>query len=112
MTGGGFAGCIVAVMPGAIVAEMRAAVLLHYRAPGGGAAGGGGGFLLNHHVNPERANVTNTNTSTAADWWRGAVIYRISPRSFADSIGDGTGELRGFTARLLTCQVPAVCRFV
>lgn len=34
------------------------------------------------------------------DWWRGAVIYQIYPRSFNDSNGDGIGDLRGITARL------------
>ncbi|BBE71652.1 alpha-glucosidase family protein [Oharaeibacter diazotrophicus] len=35
-----------------------------------------------------------------ADWWRGAVIYQIYPRSFQDSNGDGIGDLPGVTARL------------
>ncbi len=35
-----------------------------------------------------------------ADWWRGAVIYQIYPRSFADSDGDGVGDLPGLLARL------------
>nr|MBA3729901.1 alpha-glucosidase [Sphingomonas sp.] len=35
-----------------------------------------------------------------AEWWRGAVIYQIYPRSFADSNGDGIGDLRGVTAHL------------
>ncbi|MXU64178.1 beta-galactosidase BglA [Oceanomicrobium pacificus] len=34
------------------------------------------------------------------DWWRGAVIYQIYPRSYQDSDGDGVGDLRGIIARL------------
>jgi alpha-glucosidase len=34
------------------------------------------------------------------DWWRGAVIYQIYPRSYQDSNGDGIGDLAGITSRL------------
>ncbi|MFT4126960.1 MAG: glycoside hydrolase family 13 protein [Gordonia sp. (in: high G+C Gram-positive bacteria)] len=33
-------------------------------------------------------------------WWRSAVFYQIYPRSFADSNGDGVGDLRGVIDRL------------
>jgi alpha-glucosidase len=37
---------------------------------------------------------------TQDQWWRGAVIYQIYPRSFFDSNADGIGDLPGVTARL------------
>src|ERR1700723_4144590 len=40
------------------------------------------------------ANTSNPN------WYKGAMIYEIYPRSFQDSNGDGIGDLNGITSRL------------
>ena len=37
---------------------------------------------------------------TKTEWWRGASIYQIYPRSFQDSSGNGIGDLTGITSRL------------
>ena len=47
--------------------------------------------------------MTDTSRQTAAstsDWFRDAVIYELHVRAFADSNGDGIGDLDGLTSRL------------
>ncbi|MCP3971425.1 MAG: DUF3459 domain-containing protein [Rhodobacteraceae bacterium] len=43
---------------------------------------------------------TRAQAPVDADWWRGAVIYQIYPRSYQDSNGDGIGDLVGIIHRL------------
>jgi alpha-glucosidase len=44
--------------------------------------------------------VAQAQPETDPHWWRGAVIYQVYPRSFADGNGDGTGDLAGLRSRL------------
>ncbi len=44
--------------------------------------------------------MTESFRGAPADWWRSAVVYEIYPRSFADSDGDGIGDLLGARSRL------------
>ncbi len=49
----------------------------------------------------EISNTTSgSNAAPDKDWWRGAVIYQIYPRSYQDTNNDGIGDLAGITQRL------------
>ncbi|WP_299142709.1 alpha-amylase family glycosyl hydrolase [uncultured Tateyamaria sp.] len=51
---------------------------------------------MNKKADFDMAKVLDVDT----DWWRGAVIYQIYPRSYQDSNGDGVGDLLGIVQRL------------
>lgn len=42
----------------------------------------------------------NAQNDTTHVWWKQTVIYQIYPRSYADSNGDGVGDLRGIINKL------------
>jgi alpha-glucosidase len=44
--------------------------------------------------------MASASDSWTADWWHGGVLYQVYVRSFADSNGDGIGDLQGLIDRL------------
>lgn len=53
-------------------------------------------LMYHDSLNPRNEHAAIDNK----DWWRGAVIYQIYPRSFQDSNGDGMGDIAGITQRI------------
>jgi alpha-glucosidase len=44
--------------------------------------------------------MSSTSGAFPPDWWHGGVLYQVYVRSFADSDGDGVGDLQGLIDRL------------
>ena len=55
--------------------------------------------MSQHSADPAPTSALAT-VADRRDWWRDAVIYQVYPRSFADSNGDGMGDLEGVRSRL------------
>jgi alpha-glucosidase len=57
-------------------------------------------FAQTHAAKPIATAKAAASADSSDQWWKGAVVYEIYPRSFQDSNGDGIGDLNGITSRL------------
>ncbi|MFE9842744.1 glycoside hydrolase family 13 protein [Streptomyces goshikiensis] len=55
---------------------------------------------MTHDLTASRLASASSKAAANSGWWRDAVIYQVYVRSFADSDGDGVGDLRGVRTRL------------
>ncbi|MBT2540370.1 glycoside hydrolase family 13 protein [Streptomyces sp. ISL-44] len=55
---------------------------------------------MTHESTAVQLASASSNATASSGWWRDAVIYQVYVRSFADSDGDGVGDLRGVRERL------------
>ncbi|MEU6759792.1 glycoside hydrolase family 13 protein [Streptomyces sp. NPDC046685] len=55
---------------------------------------------MTHELTASPLASASSNATASGEWWRDAVIYQVYVRSFADSDGDGVGDLRGVRSRL------------